>query len=173
MSSKSAHSGPDYPLPSGIEMDKGSQTFDNARGGLKVTWTDKLNQKHIVDLTSEDEVSVTFPIQFGGSWNWKESAGNMQRTGFNAAVSWVAATFTRMNETNPAKKFWGNLTGQQLSGFYVRISAVGFRNIPADQGFLGELKDRVKDVSEFAELGAKTAEEVIKIAQAAGKLKTG
>ena len=164
------HSGPEYTLPQGAEMDKGSQTYDNARGGHTVKWVDGLNQEHIVDLSDKLEVSITFPVAYGGNWNWQQGDGNMERTGFNAAVSWVVAQFTKMNESNPAKEVWGNMTGQKLSGPYVRISATGFRTIPTDEGTLSLVKDRVTDVKDFAHLGAQTAEEILKIAGAAGML---
>ena len=94
----------------------------------------------------------------------------MNKTGFDTAVSWVVAQFTQMNESDPSKEVWGNMTGQKLSGPYVRISATGFRTIPTDEGTLALVKDRVTDVKDFAHLGSQTAEEILKIAGAAGKL---
>ena len=91
----------------------------------------------------------------------------MNKTGFDTAVSWVVAQFTQMNES---KEVWSNMTGQKLSGPYVRISATGFRTIPTDEGTLSLVKDRVTDVKDFAHLGSQTAEEILKIAGAAGKL---
>ena len=36
------HSGSEYTLPQGAQMDKGSQTYYNDRGGHTVKWVDEI-----------------------------------------------------------------------------------------------------------------------------------
>ena len=48
---------------------------------------------------------------------------------------------------------WDYATGQNLSGSYVRIEAIGFRCKEADGGFIQEIKDRSNDVDYLVEKG--------------------
>lgn len=150
------HSGPDYgPVPSGCERDNGSRTFDNARGGYTVTWTDRFNKKHTVTPPPTGSVTVVFPIPNGGSWIWfQQGEPKDQRTGFNPAVVWVEALLWR-------------------EGDHTRMQAYGFRlkGDPPDPGLWGEIKDRIEDVKKIVEVGAKTGVEAKTIASAAGLVK--
>jgi len=156
MSQGPGHNGPNYgAIPSGCELDHGSTTADNARGGFRVRWTDRFNKEHMIDLGGTAQVTVKFPIPHGGDWNWQDSwdmeHNEWDRTGFNPAVTWVEATFRKESD-------------------YVRIVSTGHRSIPADPGLWGEIQARITDVAAIAALGAKTAAEAETIAGAAGLL---
>src|SRR5262245_37118886 len=83
------HAGPDYgAIPSGCAKDNNSTTYDNARGGPTVTWTDRLNKVHTVTVPDVGTVTVRFPLPTGGSWLWYlQASPRQQRTGFNANVT--------------------------------------------------------------------------------------
>ena len=87
------HYGPNYGvIPSGCVMDPGSATHDNAQGGFRVEWTDRFNRRHLVEVGEQESVVVVFPIPYGGDWIWfQQQDPRQQRTGFNAAVTWVQA----------------------------------------------------------------------------------
>jgi hypothetical protein len=152
----SDHVGPDYGgVPAACKKDDSSTTYDNARGGMTVRWTDRLNKTHVVVVPSTGTVTVQFPIPTGGSWIWFQEANpQQQRTGFNANVTWVEAVYWK-------------------AGDHVRIQATGFfaPGVGPDPGLLGAIKDRVTDVKAIVEAGARTVEEALRIAQAAGMAK--
>ena len=150
------HTGPDYgALPAGCKPANESATYDNARGGFTVTWTDRFNKQHTVTVKPGQTTTVRFPIPAGGSWFWfQQGEPKRQRTGFNQNVTWVEATFFKEND-------------------HARMRSVGFF-APGDQpaaGFLGELKERVTDVAAIVGAGARTIEEAMRIANAAGLAK--
>lgn len=149
------HSGPKYPgIPSGCVMDAGSSTSDNSNG-LTVSWTDRLNKQHSVSMAKPEEanksITVVFPIPHGGEWRWND--GDWEKTGCNGAASWIETTFRK---TGPQK---------------LTFNTTCHRCEPADPGTWGEIKDRIKDVKEIAELGAQTGSEAAGIAKAAGLMK--
>ena len=127
------HTGPKYTLSLSTRKAPCSDTFDNARGGLKVFWTDKHNKDHVVDLTNNNEVSVIFPISIGGYWYWRECSKDkdgkrkLQRTCFeDKNVNFVRVQFMRHNETSALKRIFGHITGQDLSGEYVSMFITGW-----------------------------------------------
>lgn len=150
------HTGPNYGgIPGGCRKDSNSTTYENARGGFTVTWTDRLNQPHAVTVPQSGTVTVHFPIPTGGSWIWFQAREpRQQRTGFNANVTWVEAVFWKEDD-------------------HVRIQATGFLapGVVPDPGFLGAIKDRVTDVGAIVGAGARTVGEAIRIAGAAGMVK--
>lgn len=151
----SQHTGPSYGgLPSGVYMDNNSNTKDNARGSYTVKWTDRYNKKHEIVAPENGTLTVAFPIPFGGSWRWVQGDGSKQRTGFNAAVTWVEATFWREED-------------------HVRIESTGHitNGTPPDGGWPRDLARVVKDVNEIISVGARSYSEGIRIATAGGQLK--
>lgn len=144
------HTGPNYGgLPSGVELDRNSRTYDNTDGNA-VRWTDRWNQTHTVVLHAGQQVTVQFPIAHGGSWVWYDD--DQERTGFNEAVTWIEAQFS-----------WND--GD------IRIMATGHRAIPASPGLIdeigGALSATFRHVREIVQEGGRTVAEVQRIARAA------
>lgn len=158
------HSGPKYGgLPTDAVRDDASKTEDIARGPRRsVEWTDRLNQRHVVTIQRNESVTVEFPV-VAGEWIWFQSSSpTQQRTGFNAAVNWVQATFSYEPEVVTL--------GVKRRDSAVKIISLGYRTTPADAGVIGQVKDRIKDAQEIAEAGAKTAEDIKRIYDAIKKI---
>jgi hypothetical protein len=149
-----AHKGPKYEkIPSGCNVDKTSATKDSSDGN-KVTWTDRLNQKHEVVLNKGESVTVIFPIPQGGTWTWYDD--DKERTGFNRATAWVEATFSH-NDGDIEIRSTGWIAGDPAPGQLEEI--------------LKSVKDHVDQAGEIIKSGARTVEEVKKIGEAAGLTK--
>lgn len=148
------HKGPRYEkIPSGCNVDKTSATRDCSDGN-KVTWTDRLNQRHEVVLNKGESVTVIFPIPQGGTWTWYDD--DKERTGFNRATAWVEATFS-YNDGDIEIRSTGWIAGDPAPGQFEEI--------------LKSVKDHVDQAGEIIKSGARTVEEVKKIAGAAGLAK--
>lgn len=147
-----------------ILLDSGSQTFDNARGSRKVRWLDNFGCQTQVNLDKGRQMGkYAIPITMGGTWNWVDGDGGLERTGFNGHVTWIEVTFFRQ-------------PGSTFRDPYVRMSSVGF--IPRELGradtIMDDIKKQTANAAEIAEncekvvqSGVRSAKEVIKLAKCA------
>lgn len=165
---QAGHVGPNYDrVPEKCVRDERSTTFDTARGGAHVIWHDRFNKAHRVDVGEVEAVTVVFPIAQGGTWFWFQvEKPRQQKTGFNAAVTWIEAVFVRREKG-------------------VRMQSTGFRCGPPAQTVLDEITAAMKKltgivsavtdtvpevIKKIGAAGASTVAEVVKIGTAAGLL---
>lgn len=99
----------------------------------------------------------------GGTWNWIDGDGGLERTGFNGNVKWIEVNFYRQN-------------GSTFRDPYVRMSSVGF--IPKGMGRaetfmddvkrqMGNVKDIAADVEKAVKSGCNSVTDIVKTVKCA------